>query len=59
MTAASHRSYTPDHSRLILWPLMPLLLANTLMWKFYSGHGWIAAAWFVAFIVSVAYARKA
>ena len=54
----SHRSYTPDHSRLILWPLMPLLAANAVMWKLYAHNGWIAAVWFLLFIGSIAWARK-
>lgn len=58
LVARSHRSHMPDPSRLIFWPLMPLLAVNAATWKFYTGNGWMAALWFVLFIGCIFWARK-
>lgn len=58
----SARRTTPrlsrDPTRLLLWPLMPLLAANAATWKFYTGNGIMAAIWFVAFIACLFWAKK-
>lgn len=56
------RSRTPrlgaDQTKLLLWPLMPLLAVNAATWKFYTGNGIVAAIWFIAFIACIFWARK-
>ena len=54
----SHRSYTHDPMRWLMWPLMLALVTDFAMWKFYVGNGWIAALWLIPLVSLLVYAKK-
>lgn len=55
------RRHTPragrDPTRIVLYCLQPLLIANVVAWK-WQGFGWMAGAWFVALVASLLFLRR-
>ena len=54
----SHRSYTPDPSRLIAYVLWPLLALNGLLWILYAHAPFMASVWFLMGVASLFYVRQ-
>ena len=54
----SHRSYTPDPSRLIAYVLWPLLALNGLLWILYAHAPFMASVWFLMGVGSLFYVRQ-
>lgn len=47
-----------DPTRLVLWALQPLLIANCVLWTAYTHMSFMSAIWFIALIGSLFFLRR-